>query len=526
MRFHPTIIGRPLILFVMSGFIGCWVSYQFALSWPLFLTLLGSVSLFFYLVNVPAPRQSIVKLVLIATAFAAYFVTQYAHFAYLAETGRLAQLGHLTSRFWPNLVFFTPQVNAVAAFLEGAFLLSLSLTRQASGRARWLWATATFLIGYGLLLTDSRGAWVGLAVGLLILDFRFWKSKIENLKSKIVIGLVLFFLLAYGLNSTAQTATSRLTLYRNSIYLLGDYPFTGIGLGETFALVYSRYQLLIPVPFLTYSHNLFLAVALGQGILGILAWLWLLISFYRYVWQVESAVFDTESPIFFRPAWSAVTATLIHGLFDAPQFSESHWTMPMLFALFGLTIAPVGQASCLSANDRQDACPTKSALIILIFLLPTSYFLLPTISGAWYSNWGAIYQTQADLTPDLSDSARQALNRQAIYYFEQAIQVQPTQRVAHRRLGLMALQQQDFITATYHLEIAYTQEPHNQATLKALGLAYLWTGQLTAAEPLLRQRDDLAEVIEELGTWQWWWGTQQRHDLAALAGEMAQRLRE
>ena len=53
------------------------------------------------------------------------------------------------------------------------------------------------------------------------------------------------------LNSTFAEASIRLQLYRNSLYLIRDYAFTGIGLGSTFAMVYSRYGLLIFVPFLS-----------------------------------------------------------------------------------------------------------------------------------------------------------------------------------------------------------------------------------------------------------------------------------
>jgi len=91
-------------------------------------------------------------------------------------------------------------------------------------------------------------------------------------------------------------------------------------------------------------------------------------------------------------------------------------------------------------------------------------------------------------------------------------------------MGMIALDDRRFDAAIAYLQQAYQNEPGNQATFKALGLAYLWTGQLDAAEFLLRQRDDLAEVTEELGVWSWWWGTQDRKDLSEYAGQMASRL--
>ena len=63
----------------------------------------------------------------------------------------------------------------------------------------------------------------------------------------------------------------RLDVYQGSLALIEDVPFTGSGLGGQFAMQYSRYVLLIQVPFLTYSHNLYLEAWLEQGIFGMLA---------------------------------------------------------------------------------------------------------------------------------------------------------------------------------------------------------------------------------------------------------------
>ena len=71
----------------------------------------------------------------------------------------------------------------------------------------------------------------------------------------------------------------RLDLYRQSLWLIRDYAFTGVGLGGQFALALSRYVLLIQVPYLTYLHNLYLEVWLQQGLIGAAAWVWLLTAF-------------------------------------------------------------------------------------------------------------------------------------------------------------------------------------------------------------------------------------------------------
>ena len=124
----------------------------------------------------------------------------------------------------------------------------------------------------------------------------------------------------------------------------------------------------------------------------------------------------------------------------------------------------------------------------------------------------------------LRDSTRQVVTEQAVNDFARALSLRPVQAGANLRLGLMALNRENFEVATAYLAQAYSQEPGNQATLKALGYAYLWTGQLDSAQRLLRQRDDQDELIEELGNWSTWWAGQGQAELSGYATEMAQRL--
>lgn len=102
-----------LILFVVSALAGVWVAYDSSLSWPIFLTLLGSIGLFLAIANsLISPRLTAQGLITLAGLVALYFVGQYAHFDYQDEVVSLARLGQTTGSLLPNLVFFTPQPNA------------------------------------------------------------------------------------------------------------------------------------------------------------------------------------------------------------------------------------------------------------------------------------------------------------------------------------------------------------------------------------------------------------------------------
>lgn len=520
---RPAVLAAPLALLALSALLSLWPSYDPALSLPVLLTLLGSISLFFAIVNTSLSPWLLAKVsVLAAAALALYFIGQYAHFNYPAEPeswqAYVNRAAIAISQPLPGLVFFTPHVNGVAAFVEGALFINLALVWQARGRQKLVWSITLANIVFALLVSQSRGAWfaVALAMGVGVV------SSLPAPKLRAVIGLtgVLLLIIASGVFLLwSDVARSRINLYVDSLYLFSAYPFTGIGLGDTFAMVYSKYHLLINVPFLSYTHNLFLTIGLSLGILGLLALLWLVLAFFQFVIQVEKA--GPPNHLLFRAAWLGVTAQLGHGFTDATRFSNSLWAMPMLFALLALAVVAGQHNSRNVVNRIQPARRWVIPAGMGLLLLAAGWWFGPS---GWYANLGAAYQTRADLSPNLDDATRQALRAQAITCFDRALAINPDQPTANYRLGQMALEAQNFDQALILLARAQARQPDNQAVLKALGLAYAWTGQLDRAEALLRRRNDLSEVAEELGTWSWWWGTQNRPDLSDYAHQMANRL--
>lgn len=545
------VISGPLLLFVAAGLLGVGVAYDPALSWPMLLTLLGSISLFYGVVNTSVEGWWLARgVVIVAAGVAFYFVGQYAHFDYSLEFGRLVNLGRRTGSLLPPLVLFTPHPNAVAAFLEGTMFLNLVLLWRAQRHnikprltiAVAFWGATLIVIGYALLISRSRGAWVGLLAagsigGMLIIpNLRYRMMAIRFVVVGVVVAVPLVALTAMILEnrfliSLLETAHSRFVLYRNSFYLLQDYILTGIGLGEVFALVYSRYQLLIPVPFLYYAHNLFLAIGLGMGFLGLGGLLWLVVSFYRFVVRVEQWGGGLSTNGLFRAGWLGVTAIFIHGLTDSPQFASPGWTMPMLFFLLGLTVA-AGRPALVESRrwpagssrfngHRGQARLVGLGLSILLSLVALGW---RPLLGASYVNLGAIYQTRADLSLTLDDEAREKDLSKAADYFARALALNPGNTAANRRLGILLLDQADFEPALIHLEQALQGQPRNQATLKALGLAYLWRGEIDKAEALLVRLDPPGDLVNQLEGYRWWWRTQQRPTLSRYADEMLQRL--
>jgi O-antigen ligase len=443
----------------------------------------------------------------------------------------VSRLGQLTGGPFPAVGGFYAHPNAQAAFIEGGLPLAVGLWLSARDRRGRLLAGLSFiLLGYSLFLTASRGAWLALAA-CAGLTFAVWVVRRLSANRR-QLGLLALVALAVavvagaglaligpervpGLASALDRGADRADLYNNSLYLIRDYPLLGIGLGDTFGPVHSEYMLLVPYTFLNYAHNLPLSIWLNQGLLGLVSFGWILIAFY---WPVIGHVRrGADAPLY----WGAVvgvTAMLLHGLTDAPQYSDSRWVMPIFYALLGLSVATAPAAP--STVSRGRPASRRLALVVgAIVILAVAVGIL--MADIFYTNLGAVYQTRGDLSPALDDAARRRTVDQAASYYERALEINGQQPMAHWRLGLIALNRDKFPTAIPHLEMARSALPGHRGIQKALGYAYLWDGQIEKAAGELRP---LEEVPQELGTWSWWRGEQGQDELAAYARQLGSRL--
>lgn len=514
-----------MILFAVSAVLSLRASYDPARSREPIYAILACVALYFVVSYAARPRplsRIIASLGMLAAAgFAAYFITQFGHQEYPETPGFIQRLGEMTT-FGPRLDLLYIHPNAAATFLEVALPICMALVVSMRGMLRRFWGLCVLAMLYAILLTFSRGAYVGLA-GTLVIALIVSILKQVNRKQAIILGGLFAFIgvvVVIGilvvvprvpaLASTMATAESRLTLYRNSLFLAQDYAITGIGLGDTFAMVYSRFVLMIFVPFLSYSHNLPLAVWLGQGILGIVSFIGIVVLFYAYIIRV---MIVAKPGGLFYGAWFGVTATLLHGLTDARQYTESPWIMPTLFFGIGLAVACGARSirrldkeyinADLSLPPRSYRLPIAIAGACAVLLVGGLLIFNRPIMAAWYANQGALDETRADnfISENMDVAERQTLRESAISWYQRALEINPNQPTANRRLGNLLVNLEQFEDAVPYLETAAAKEPSNPAAIKGLGLAYTWVGRTQEAADIFLQLDDPQAMAQELFTW-------------------------
>ena len=228
------------------------------------------------------------------------------------------------------------------------FLFDSKGPSASSGHGLWklLLALSLPLVGGTLLLTQSRGAIVGVVLALLVVGV--WRSRwvLASLPA-LLVGIwwaarhfgaqqVAEFLLV---TNTTMTAAGRSELWQRAIYMLQDFPYTGIGLGtfsRVMPVLYPTF-LIGPDAEVPHAHNLVLQAGVDLGVPGLVALVGLLTVFSTIALQTVRWSRNTSLEPLSVGLLCGFIVYLIHGLVDHVTFS----TKPgiVIWALLGLMAA-------------------------------------------------------------------------------------------------------------------------------------------------------------------------------------------
>lgn len=214
-----------------------------------------------------------------------------------------------------------------------------------------------------LLLTKSRGAWMGLAAALGVLGMLRWRRGWLALGLGAA-GLGVWiasigwkpFLELLTANEAISGLDGRIEIWSRGLYLVRDFPLTGAGMGAYGPLVDRLYPFFLEPPgSIPHAHNIFLQVAVDLGLPGLLAWL----AAFGGVVVCSVRVWRYGRGGSHRWMWglgagllASLAAVAVHGLTDAIV-----WTMvrsaPLLWAIWGLACAAAHVYSPDPAVDEE-----------------------------------------------------------------------------------------------------------------------------------------------------------------------------
>lgn len=386
-------------------------------------------------------------------------------------------------------------------------------------------AVAACVMALGLLLTSSRGAWLGMG-GALGLAGAWWLAgQLRGGTHRLAVFLAFLaaasLLAVVGLMGSPflrstmlkrEVLLSRLTIFYQAAHLARDYMFTGCGLGN-FPVVHATYVLLIHVPTTVFAHCTPLDVAVEQGILGAMA---LLVVWTGAAWiGIRHLARSDQSPTGLTAGLLSLVVLMLHGAFDSTIYGSRGLLLFWMPA--GLIVAastgreggasqretePIDRPPHLEAtlseahrSDKVGRWPFWPAGVAALFLAGLLILLWRPLAASWYANLGAVHQTRVELQaydhsrfddPTLDEVRQQEDLSQAVGNLERALALDSSQVTARTRLSQITLARGDYHAALRHAQAAWDAGYRDRVTRLVLGDALVAQGRIEEAARVVR----------------------------------------
>jgi len=228
--------------------------------------------------------------------------------------------------------------NFLAMYLAPMIFLSIPIFKMVDKKYQKFIIILIFALpSIAIYFSGSRAGLLALIASTIVylINETVWHKNKKALWASLALGVVLVYGF-YGFLTTKDSSraisnNSRIVIYKYSLELARDNPILGVGLGDfhdDIAVItkndgdFQVYKL----PYAVHPHNVFLAVWLNLGLAGLIIFLIILFRFFKYEIYTKDR-FQAGLVL------SAMTAILVHGLFDTTYFKND------LSAIFWLIIA-------------------------------------------------------------------------------------------------------------------------------------------------------------------------------------------
>jgi len=154
---------------------------------------------------------------------------------------------------------------------------------------------ATLLTATMVVLTQSRGALLGLGAALLVIILLRWRWGWVALPLTVLGAVLLIYQM--GMNTvldfissgvSVEGAEGRVEIWSRAIYMIQDFSFTGIGMGSYMDVADLLYPFFLAAPGkVVHAHNLLLQIAVDLGIPGFIGWFSIFLGVCLVTWQLN-----------------------------------------------------------------------------------------------------------------------------------------------------------------------------------------------------------------------------------------------
>lgn len=195
----------------------------------------------------------------------------------------------------------------------------------------WSWWTVCFLTLAAVLLSFTRGPWIGMVVASIFMGFLIdWKKGFKILAAVGLIGVFLFAAITpvrerilFSLNPEKTYDSQRLVLWKTHWQMFLENPVLGLGYGENSRRIREFYDRMgVPEGYIeSHAHNQFLHFLAGTGLLGLSCFLIVIFIMFRIHYRGFRHLKD--------PFWKGLALGVIGAevFFYVAGFTESNFSI-------------------------------------------------------------------------------------------------------------------------------------------------------------------------------------------------------
>lgn len=207
---------------------------------------------------------------------------------------------------------------------------------------------SNFAFLLAIIFAKNTGALIGALLGIILILVYYKKTRRLTIGASIlgIITLILIFtetnILKNQLSLKQYSGSLRLNMWAETVELLKTYPIKGAGLSSYSETIYP-YRIDKWVEVFHHPHNLFLTMWVNLGLLGVVAFVWIIVSFFRIAFIKVEKSFKNK----FACKWqinnfnifiiASMLVILVMGLIDSPYIKNDlailFWLLPALLII-------------------------------------------------------------------------------------------------------------------------------------------------------------------------------------------------
>ncbi|MBQ6908136.1 MAG: O-antigen ligase family protein, partial [Clostridia bacterium] len=234
--------------------------------------------------------------------------------------------------------------NVLGEYLLFVIPLSAFLMLKSSFKSleKWFWLGTLAASTLCMVLTQSRGCWIGLFVAIIIF-VNFYNGKLWGLLPLVFLALPFIIpqtmidrFLSVG-NLEDSSTSYRVFIWLGTLLMLRDFWIGGIGMGEgAFRTVYPFYSynsIIAP-----HSHNLYLQIITEGGISALIIFVSVLCIYLKKIAMIFSHRGKNDYVgVLALTFFCAVFGFLVQSMFDYTFYN--YRMMSMFFIILGLSVS-------------------------------------------------------------------------------------------------------------------------------------------------------------------------------------------